>query len=376
MKVLYVITRAERGGAQIHLLDLIANLPAHIKPIVAVGEDDFLCQESARLGVPVRYVPELVQPIKPFEDIRALLAIRDLIKREAPDIVHAHTSKAGLIARCAARLTATPVVFTAHTWSFADGIPLIQRLLSIPLERIAALAGGKIITVSQANTEMALKRSITDPSSIICIWNGVPDVSFRAAPGSRRCITLITTARFAKQKDHSLLLRAMAQVSGNWRLLLVGDGPTRTSVEQEAVELGLTDKVQFLGDRSDVARLLAEADIFVLPSKWEGLPLSILEAMRAGLPVVATDIGGVAEAVADGVTGYLTTLGDVMQLSDRVQKLIALPELITHMGCLGRQRYERDFRVETMVQKTLAVYRETQENTKRRALTVTIESET
>jgi len=306
----------------------------------------------------VRIIPELTHQVHPIKDFQALVRIAGLIRREFPDLVHAHTSKAGLLARLAARFTDTPVVFTAHTWSFADGIPRLQQWLSIPLERLAAAAAGTIITVSQANTAMAIRRSIANQRAFIRIWNGVPDVPLRAASGSHNTFTLITTARFAPQKDHILLLEALKGVEGNWRLLLVGDGPTRAEVEQTTIRLGLADRVEFLGQRSDICQLLATADVFVLPSKWEGLPLSILEAMRAGLPVIATNTGGVAEAVTDGVTGYLTPPGDVPELRNRIQQLIASPSLLPRLALAARRRYEQDFRIETMVQKTVAVYRQ------------------
>jgi glycosyltransferase involved in cell wall biosynthesis len=358
MKILYVITRAERGGAQVHLVDMLANLPPEFKPIVATGERGYLCEECAKLGVPVRYVPGLTQPVHPLKDLRALVALIGLIRREKPDVVHAHTSKAGLVARFAARITGAPAVFTAHTWSFAEGISAVQRGFAIPLERLAAGLGGKIITVSEANKEMALRRSVATTRSLVRIWNGIPDVQYRAKPGTREFTTLITVARFAPQKDHRLLLHALADVGGNWRLILAGAGPRRREVEVSAKRLGLIDRIDFVGDRSDIPQILSEADIFILPSKWEGLPLSILEAMRAGLPVIATDVGGVAETVTDGVTGYLTARDDVSDMRERIQTVMGNVELMRRLGRAGRRRYEKDFRLETMVEKTLAIYRE------------------
>jgi glycosyltransferase involved in cell wall biosynthesis len=122
--------------------------------------------------------------------------------------------------------------------------------------------------------------------------------------------------------------------------------------------LGLTERVVFAGERKDVPELLAGADIFVLASNWEGLPLSILEAMRASLPVVATRVGGVDEAVEDGVSGYLTAPKDVATLRARLQTLVSSKELQREMGLNGRARYEKDFQVEVMVKKTLAIYNE------------------
>jgi glycosyltransferase involved in cell wall biosynthesis len=358
MKILYVITRAERGGAQVHLRDLLANLPKEHEAVVAAGEDGFLFDECRRLGVPVRHVPSLVRPMHPLKDCRALVALVSLIRRQKPDLVHAHTSKAGLLARLAARITATPVVFTAHAWSFANGLPAFQRWVAIPLERLAAAVGGRIITVSDANREKAQRQSIARGENLTRIWNGIPDTGVSANPGTRDCTTIITVARFAPQKDHILLLQALSHVDGNWRLIFVGDGPTRRQVESTAAELGLSSRIEFLGDRSDIPQLLSQVDVFVLPSKSEGLPLVILEAMRAGLPVIATNVGGVAEAVADGITGFLTGVNDEVQLRNRIQQLIASPELMRKMGRAGRRQYEQDFQIEIMVRKTVAVYEE------------------
>jgi glycosyltransferase involved in cell wall biosynthesis len=165
-------------------------------------------------------------------------------------------------------------------------------------------------------------------------------------------------ARFVTQKDHMLLIEALSRIDREWRLLLVGDGPLRAKVEEAISKQGFEPRVECLGDRSDVAGLLASSDLCVLATKWEGLPLSILEAMRAGLPVVATDVGGVREAVTDGVTGYLTRPGDVDGMSGRITELLASKTLLKSMGAAARARYERDFDVQTMARATWALYRE------------------
>jgi glycosyltransferase involved in cell wall biosynthesis len=148
----------------------------------------------------------------------------------------------------------------------------------------------------------------------------------------------------------------MAGVAGTWRLQFAGDGPERGACEAAARAAGIADRVEFLGARGDIPGLLANADLFVLSTHWEGLPLSILEAMRAGLPVIATQTGGVGEAVQDGVTGFLTAPGDLMDLRIRIQQLLSSRELVRQMGAAGRKRYERDFQISSMVQGTLAAY--------------------
>src|SRR5947199_5370044 len=257
MKILYVITRSERGGAQIHLVDVLKNLPSGCRPIIATGESGYLLEEARQLGVPVHLLRYLRHPVSPANDLLALFELRSLIKRESPDLIHAHTSKAGLWGRVAGAVTATPTVFTAHTWSFADGISPIRRWISLPFEFLAGRIGGKVITVSRANQEIATRKAITDPANLVTIWNGIPDTDQRAAPGSAEVPKIVMVARFAPRKDQLSLVRALSGVQQPWRLAFVGDGPTRAEVEAEAQKLRLSDRIAFLGDRGDIADVLA-----------------------------------------------------------------------------------------------------------------------
>ncbi len=138
----------------------------------------------------------------------------------------------------------------------------------------------------------------------------------------------------------------------------MGDGPRQAAVERRARELGLADRVPFRGHRDDVARRLARAQLFVLASRWEGFPRSILEAMRAGLPVVATDVGGVSESVAHGETGRLVPPGRPGELAGALEGLLASPDLRRSMGRAGRARYEERFTFDRMFEETLRVYEE------------------
>ncbi|WP_297853548.1 glycosyltransferase [Meiothermus sp.] len=164
-------------------------------------------------------------------------------------------------------------------------------------------------------------------------------------------------ARFAVPKNHGLLLQALAGLQERpWEVELIGDGPLQSFAEEQAIRLGIRNRVHFVGARTDVAERLAQAHIFVLTSNYEAFPLSILEAMRAGLPVVASNVGGVAEAVIDGETGFLVPRGDLQALRSRLAQLIDNPQLRRQMGMAGRARYEAHFTLEQMLDKILAVY--------------------
>ena len=357
-KIFYVITRAERGGAQVHVQDLLANHPSECEPCLVTGETGYLCDWARKQGIATRLVPSMRQPISPGQDLRALFELVRLFRSERPALVHAHTSKAGLLCRFAGLLSRTPILFTAHTWSFADGISRVQQTITLPLERLAARWGGKIIAVSEANARAARECAVGSPSNMVTIWNGMPDTPLRAVPGSQQIRTVVMVARFSPQKNQRLLVEALSDqlLTVPWRLLLIGEGPTRKEVEDLATSLGVRNRVEFLGDRGDVAELLAAADLFVLSTNWEGLPLSILEAMRAGLPVIATDVGGCSEAVTDGVTGFLAPRDNASVLAVQIQTLLSSPKLLAAFGKAGRERFERDFRLETMIRKTWSVY--------------------
>jgi glycosyltransferase involved in cell wall biosynthesis len=355
MRILYLITLAERGGAQVHVADLLRGFAPHHEVALAAGEDGYLCDVARFLRIPVFVLPQLVHPMSPWKDAVAVKQFLRLQKAWKPDLVHAHTSKAGMVARVAGFVSRTPTVFTAHTWSFSTFFPRPQQAIALQLERLAGSMNCRIIAVSEATREFAVRCRAASPRKLFTVWNGVGDTPHRASPGSAVCPRIIMVARLVGVKEHDLLIRALRGVHGDFYLDLVGDGPLRPQLEAQGRSLG--GRVIFHGERTDVAELLAQAHISVLASKWEGLPLTILESMRAGLPVIASDVGGVAEAVTEGVNGYLVPMGDEVKLRQRLQALISKPALRAAMGTRGRARYERDFTLHEMLSRTATVYR-------------------
>jgi glycosyltransferase involved in cell wall biosynthesis len=358
MKILYLITLAELGGGQAHVLDLIRGFRDYCEIEVAAGEDGFLLQEARKLGIVCHILSNLVWSIQPAKDARALRDIVALIRKTRPDLVHVHTSTAGLLGRLAASLSRVPVVFTAHTWCFAEGTSWKWKLLGTPCERLAAMSGGTIINVSRANRDLALRHRVASPERLVTIHNGIPDE--RPWPRKRglKAPTIIMVARFAPQKDHATMLQAAAQLRVPFHVQFAGAGPTLSLIERKAELLGLTDRVQFLGERSDVALLLREASIFALPTNWEGFPLAILEAMRAGLPVVTSDVGGIREAVSDGENGFVIARGDASGFARALETLLTNEKLRNQMGRNGRRMFELRFTADHMLRQTFRVYQQ------------------
>lgn len=358
LRILYVITTPDHGGAQVNLLDLLSGWPEGVDSIVATGEEGFLTDAAKELGVEVVIISHLTRPLSPIRDFLAYREIMTLIRERRPDLVHCHSSKAGLLGRLAANTIGVPSVFTVHGWAFEDGISWLHRTVG----RVAEFAAAKIvsnqhvITVAEADRKLAIERDVIEPERMTTIHNGIKDDLRIADPAFPGTATMVMVARFSDQKDHETLFKALAAVAEPFQMILVGDGPSFESSRQLAKEVGVASQVEFLGNRLDVPDILAGAQVFVLSSLWEGFPISILEAMRAGLPVVATDVGGVSEAVIDGETGIVTSPRDAEALGNAIQHLLSDPLLRDSMGKKGRQRYVEHFGKKQMLAKTARVY--------------------
>jgi glycosyltransferase involved in cell wall biosynthesis len=362
VRIAYIVTRADPiGGAQIHVRDLAAAVQAqgHAATVITSGSGPFIDGLRAQ-QTPTIVLRHLGVPIDPARDLRALQEIRAVLRDLRPDLVTAHSSKAGVLGRLAGRSLRIPVVLTVHGWSFTPGIPALQAAVYRQIERCVGPLASRIITVSEFDRQLALAARVAAEERVVTVHNGMPDVplELRADP-ARTPPRLVMVARFGPQKDHLTLFRALAGLQGlAWELDLIGDGPLMGQMASVAATLGIGGRVRLLGQRTDVDQILAQAQISLLVSNWEGFPLSILEAMRAGLPVVASAVGGVGESVVDEETGYLVPRGSADQLRDRLGRLLVSPAERVRLGARGRARYEQLFTLGHTVAKTLAVYQD------------------
>jgi len=361
--ILFVITRSDEiGGAHIHVRDLALWLNSHgYRVSIIAGGRGFYLDHLRDYGLEVYGCPSLVRNVDPLSDLLALMRLHRRIRQLAPDLISLHSAKAGLLVRVLSCLGLTPpCLFTAHGWSFTDGVGPLARRFYLSLERLAARACARIITVCEADFRLALRMGVAQPPQLICIHNGMPDLPLphRLPWVGDRPLQLISVARFEPQKDHHTLLTALSQLIGfNWQLTLVGEGSGRGMVERWVTTLGLQERVRFIGRSERISSLLAAADLFLLVSKWEGFPRSILEAMRAGLPVIATDVGGVVESVQQGHTGWVIPPSDPRALVTALLEVFDQPQSLQRYGQAGRALFEQQFEFSTMARKTEMVYR-------------------
>ncbi|MEK7754681.1 MAG: glycosyltransferase, partial [Acidobacteriota bacterium] len=249
-------------------------------------------------------------------------------------------------------------IYTPHGWPIGRRISGPLGVVFSIAERVAARWCSAIICVCEEEKRLALGKGIVAADKLHVVYNGVRDVpaGLRANPASSP-VRICSIARFESPKDHRTLLKALAALrSQPWTLDLIGAGPLEAKTREFAAELGLAGRVHFLGYQTEPARALASAQLFVLSSRSEGFPRSVLEAMRAGLPVVASDVGGVGEAVKEGVGGLLVPRESPEALSAALGRLIADPALRQRMGAAGRSTFESRFDCESMVEKTAAIY--------------------
>jgi glycosyltransferase involved in cell wall biosynthesis len=375
-----VIARLNMGGPALHVAYLSAGLRERgydttlVAGTLAVGEES-MAGVADGLDVPIVTVPELHREISPLRDVRAVYHLAGLIREVRPQILHTHTAKAGTIGRLAAVLAgdaAPPIVvhtFHGHVLRGYFG-PLRSGLFRL-LERFLATRTTALVAVSPEVRDDLVTLGIAPAEKFTVVRLGIEldeRVGADVDGAETRRLLGISDGRFVvgwigrmtgvKRTDDVLLaVRRLRDLGVDALLCMVGDGPDRETVERRAQELGIVRECLFLGYQEDVARFYAAFDALILPSANEGTPVSAIEALAGGRPVVATRVGGVPDVVRDGVDGFLVEPGDVDAMADRLARLAADPDLRRRMGEVGASSVRERYAVERLLDDTDELYR-------------------
>lgn len=370
LRLLHVVGDSRFGGAAAIILGLCGVARAEGWQVDVLTTDPTFQQAVTRHGFGVVDLDVIRREIRPFRDLRGLLGLVRFLREQPYGVVHTHTSKGGFIGRLAARLVGVPVIIhTAHGFAFHEDSPVAIRLFYSGLERLASRCCHRIVSVSEFHRDWAVRLGMCGPDTIVAIPNGIaaphhsPNID---TAGIRRHlgagptdVLVVTVTRLAADKGLEYLLHAAARLprtQPHIHIAIAGDGPARNRLERMAGRLGVTCRVTFLGFRDNIADLLAAADMVVLPSVREGLSISLLEAMAAGKPIVATSIGSQREVASHGEMAWLVPPADSRSLQDAIVHLAQDCALRNTLGANARAIYESHYTEKRMLQSYKQLY--------------------
>ncbi len=381
--VMVVITKGEAGGAQSHVLALCEALQTRVNFTVVIGgpvAESVLGRALEALGIKVVPLPDMVESLNPLKLWPAVQQLTALMVRHQPDIVHAHSAIAGVAARLAGHRCQLPVIYTVHGFGFKPEVPALRRTAASIAERTLAHWTEHMICVSKHERDLAYGLPIK-PSRIHVIANGIarlpaltpgpsaeenPNEETSSAPEAKPIATnntppsLIMVARTKHPKRHDLLLQALAMardvLGHELPVTFAGDGPLTDTLKTQAAALGLNE-VTWAGDVADVPALLTQHDVFVLLSDHEGMPITVLEAMRAGLCVLASDLPGIREQITQNQEGVLVA-NNVETVAEQLVRLAREPYLRKRLGRAAQQYFDSTFEVTHMADAVMQVYRQ------------------
>lgn len=378
-RILFIVTQADWGGVQQYVVKA-AQEAGHrgFEVLVAYGGEGVLPNRCELAGIASRRLKHLVRSISPLDDILGVREIRKLIREWRPDTVYLHSSKAGVVGSIAAeREDVDRIVYRIGGWSFLDPVSRLQKRLRLWMEKLTAPFKDAIIVVHPGDEQLAELHRILPREKLVTIPNGIDLDSFEqnllqkeeaaerlhslweedttTHSKDRHARLVLTVANFYPTKD---LLGYLDAVSGmkdktGLRVLIIGDGEEREALEEKRKGLGLEDIVSLPGKRDDIATLYRGADLFVLPSAKEGMPWTLLEAMAASLPCIATDVGACKWMLDDA--GKIVAPGDAGSLGESIESLLRDPVLRARLGQEARQNVAERFQEQRMWEETFNI---------------------
>ncbi len=379
MKILQVVGDSKFGGATYLILEWCKFLVSHNCDVAVLSTDALTIRELKKIpGVTVIDSIFIPRDVAPMADLRALAKLARLIGKKSYDVIHTHTSTPGFIGRLAACYAGAPVrLHSAHGWPVSEFSSLAERILYTPLENIASRISTRVICVSKAAVDQGARFHLALPKKLVAVCNGIDPTpflqaseqagqSFRQELGlASDTIMIGNTSRLSPQKDVRSLVEAIPHLSGlmgkrEFVVLLAGDGPLREELESLAARLAVASSIRFLGFRSDIPEFLAALDCFVSPSLWEGLSISLMEAMAAARPIVTTNIEPNAELIRHEKTGLLVPTRAPEAIAAAIARVITDRQLADRCAAAARARLLDRFTIRRMFDEQWRLYQELQ----------------
>jgi glycosyltransferase involved in cell wall biosynthesis len=362
MKILYAITKSEMGGAQTYVWHVLQYAKKNgDTAVVLAGGNGWLADKTRELGFEYIENPYFKNSFNPMNAIKALLFCRSQIKKITPDIVHGNSGAGGFFIRFASIGLPVKKIFTAHGWSFTDGVPFVRKQIARMVEIVITGCTDHILCVSENDARLAYKNLFGIKNKITVVHNGVPIPVLTAQPGHTDRIELLFVGRLTTPKIPITIIESLAQlpkdIQSIFSLRIAGNGEQESLLKTALEKYGLENQVVIKSVPTEQAtQLYQSSDLFLLPTQWEGFPMTIVEAMACGLPVVASNVGGIAEAVDDTVGQLLTKGNEISELRALFEKIAIDKQWLTTRGHAARARAEKDFSAESMCKKIWTIY--------------------
>jgi glycosyltransferase involved in cell wall biosynthesis len=367
-KIAHIITKLELGGAQKTTLSLLKHIDKkYYEAYLITSSRGYLKEEASLLpGLEIFFINTLQRNVNILNDMLSFFKIAVYLRRKKISIVHTHSSKAGIIGRWAAWFAGVRSIFhTVHGWPFYIEAGVLTRLFYKISEKLASLITTRIIVVSEADMKSGIKHVSKKQIKYIKIPYGIESTNFafQSRPANRdSAINVGYIACFKPQKapfDFVEVAKFSVNENKDIKFISVGDGILKHSVMEKVLVLGLDRNIKFLGWQDNIARLLSEIDILLLTSRWEGLPVVILEALASGVPVVATDVGGVPELVANGVNGFVEKKGACKKLADDILLLAYDNDMRMEFAKQAKKSFKKEFDIQYMRDSMQNLYEKT-----------------
>lgn len=368
-KVAQLVTLSEMGGAQKHVLLLSRELKSQgYEVTVFTSYGGKLINKLRESEIKVELVPDMVREINIIKDIKAVFYLYKKFKEEKYDIVHCHSSKAGILGRTAAFLAGIKkIVYTAHGFVFNEPMSSLKRLIYVNIERVGAAFGDKIIAVSKKDCDSAIENKISRREKLIYVPNALPEIDKSELRDKSELkaelninqgeFVLGTISNFYETKGHVYLIDALKRLYDegySFVTVFAGEGPKL----QEMKELSKDYNIKFLGYREDNYDIINLLDLFVLPSIKEGMPYVILEAMGLGKPVLCTKVGALTDIISEGKNGYILEPGNSNLLYDKIKWILENKTSIDNLGIEGKRYVEENFSMKAFTEAVTRIYQE------------------
>ena len=371
--ILYIITQSELGGAQKYVFDLAKNLQNEFNISVAVGEQGEkgeLINKLKQKNIKYYIIPHLKRAISPINDLLSLIEIIKLIKKIKPDIIHLNSSKISILGSIASIFSKSKIIYTAHGWVFNEPMPKWKKLFYKYSEKFTALFKNKIICVSEFDRQIAIKEKICSPKKLITIHNGIKQINFLSKQEARQKLfknnqdsklIIGTIANLYKTKGLEYLIQSIKILTSNFQFpiitIIIGEGKERKNLQNLINQLNLKNSIFLFGKINNASELLKAFDIYICSSIKEGLSYTLIEAMQAELPIVATNVGGNSELIENNKTGILIKPQNQQELTNAINYLIKNKALSNQLRVNAEQKAMNEFSLESMISKTKKIYK-------------------